>query len=569
MLLLLLAAHAALSQEARQPEETTSLSARSSVTAQNYMVVAAHPLATKAGKSVLANGGTAIDAAVTVQMILNLVEPQSSGIGGGAFALYWDAVSQSLTSWDGRETAPMAATPDYWLNSGGEPKGWSDAISGGRSVGVPGTLLLLEDMHKEFGRLNWATLLQPAISLAETGFPISPRMAASIAGSQKYGIDRFAPMRNYLFDETGSPLKAGRILKNQPFANILRRLAGEGSSPFYHGDIADDIIKTTRTEQNTGILTNQDFTDYRVIKRQPICTNYRGFDICGMGPPSSGGLTVGQILKLLEPFDISGGPNAANYHLFAEASKLAFADRNLYMADPEFVDMPTKGLINQAYLKSRSRLINPELASGKAVAGNPPWDETRLYAPDESIDRPGTSHFSIADQYGNMISMTTTIETGFGSRLMTHGFILNNELTDFSRAPSRNGNPIANRVEGGKRPRSSMAPTIVLKDGKPLLLTGSPGGSRIISYVAQSLIAILDWGMDPQQAVDLGHVVNRNGATDLEEDSDAASYAASLQSLGHETKIRNLNSGLHVILIDDGKLIGAADKRREGLVLGD
>lgn len=559
----------ATAQEAQQPEETTALAVRTSVTANRYMVATANPLAAGVGRKVLADGGSAMDAAVAIQMMLNLVEPQSSGIGGGAFALYWDAKNHSLSSWDGRETAPLAATPDYWLDDDGKPVGWFAAVVGGRSVGVPGTLKLLEEMHREFGRKDWASLLQPTIDLAGAGFAVSPRMAASIAGSQKFGIDKFAPMRGYLFDPDGQPLRAGQILKNQPFADVLRRIAREGSRAFYRGEIAQDIIHTTRTDTNTGILTMLDFATYRVKQRPPVCVSYRGYDVCGMGPPSSGGLTVAQILKLLEPFDLGTGASAHAYHLFTEASKLAFADRGQYMADSDFVDMPTKGLLNAAYLKSRAKLIDPGRAMKRARAGQPPWDETRLYAPDLQADLPGTSHFVVVDSDGNMISMTTTIETGFGSRLMSHGFILNNELTDFSRAPARGGNPIANRVEGGKRPRSSMAPTIVFKDGQPILLTGSPGGSRIISYVAQSIVAILDWRMDPQAAIDLGHVVNRNGATDLEEGSDAAPLAAALQSLGHETKIRNLNSGLHVILIKDGVLIGAADKRREGVVLGE
>lgn len=559
----------AAAQEVQQPEETTALIARTSVTASSFMVVAAHPLAAEVGRKILADGGSAMDAAVAVQMMLNLVEPQSSGIGGGAFALYWNATTQQLSSWDGRETAPLAATPDYWLDDNGDAVGWFDAVVGGRSVGVPGTLKLLEDMHARFGRKNWASLLQPTIDMAESGFAVSPRMAASIAGSQKYSIDKFAPMRGYLFDAHGLPLQPGHILQNQPFADVLRRIAHEGSRPFYHGYIAQDIIRATRTDTNTGMLKMLDFATYQVKQRPPVCVNYRGFDICGMGPPSSGGLTVGQILKLLEPQDMSGGPSSQAYHLFAEASKLAFADRGLYMADADFVKMPTKGLLDAAYLKARASLINPARAMEKAAPGTPPWDETKLFAPDIQPDLPGTSHFVIADHFGNMISMTTTIETGFGSRLMVHGFILNNELTDFSRTPTRNGRPIANRLQGGKRPRSSMAPTIVLKDGKPVLLTGSPGGSRIIAYVAQSIIAILDWQLDPQIAVDLGHVVNRNGTTDLEEGSGAANLAPEMTALGHEVKIRNLNSGLHVILIKDGVLIGAADKRREGLALGD
>jgi len=565
----LLWATALQAQEVKQPEETLFISKNTSVQSSGFMVAAAHPAAARAGRDILAAGGSAADAAVAVQFMLNLVEPQSSGIGGGAFALYWDASDNRLSSWDGRETAPRAATPDYWIGPDGQPVGWFRAVVGGRSVGVPGTLLLLDNLQAKFGLLKWADLLAPTIDAAEKGFMVSPRMAGSIAGAKNYGLTNYAAARTYFFDEDGAPLPTGHLLKNPKFAALLRRIARERSTPFYHGDIARDIVAATRTPTNPGILTAQDFADYRVISRAPVCADYRGYNVCGMGPPSSGGLTVGQTLKLLERFDIAAmGPTASAYHLFAEASKLAFADRNLYMADSDFVDMPSKGLLDGDYLRARAALIDPAKAMGKADAGNPPWDETRLFAPQQQVERAGTSHFVIVDQFGDMISMTTTIETGFGSRVMSHGFILNNELTDFSRTPQIDGLDVANRVEGGKRPRSSMAPTIVLKDGAPVLLIGSPGGSRIISYVAQAIIAILDWNMDPQMALDLGHVVNRNGATDLEEDTDAAGLAPVLQALGHDTKIRNMNSGLHAIVIRGDQLIGAADKRREGVVLG-
>ncbi len=553
-------------QETRQPEETTAIAIRTSVTAQDYMVVAAHPLAAEVGRNVLANGGTAADAAVAIQMMLNLVEPQSSGIGGGAFALYWDASTQALSSWDGRETAPLAATPDYWIRPDGRPLSWPKAVVGGRAVGVPGTLKLLEVLHAKFGSQGWADLLAPTIATAEQGFAISPRMAASIKGAAEFDLTKYDTSRGYFFDESGAPLAEGSRLRNPKFADTLRALAAQGSGYFYDGPLTDAMLAITRTPDNTGILTRQDFAAYKVIERQPVCALYRVFEVCGMGPPSSGGLTVGQILSLLERFDLAQlGPTPNAFHLIAEASKLSFADRGLYMADSDFVAMP-KGLLNRAYLSNRAQLIDPAKAMDRAVAGSPPWDEAQLWAPDTQPEQKGTSHFVVVDAAGNMISMTTTIETGFGSRLMVGGFLLNNELTDFSRAPMRDGKPIANRVEGGKRPRSSMAPTIVLKDGKPVLLTGSPGGSRIIGYVAQSIIAMLDWQMDPQIAVDLGHVVNRNGATDVEEGSE--DLAAGLTALGHKVKIRNMNSGLHVIKIDADKLIGAADKRREGVALG-
>ncbi|QHQ36045.1 gamma-glutamyltransferase [Algicella marina] len=557
----------ALAQEAQQPEETVAVAVKESVVAEKFMVAAANPLAAEAGREILARGGSAADALVAVQLVLNLVEPQSSGIGGGAFALYWDAEA-GLASWDGREKAPMAADESYWLGADGAPVGWWDAVVGGRSVGVPGTLRLLETLHAEHGRLEWGELFQPAIRLAETGFAISPRMAASIASAQEQQLDLFPVAREYFFEADGSPKAEGTILKNPEFAATLKLLAAEGSAPFYEGEIADDIVAAVKTNVNPGILTMEDLAAYEVVEREPVCMAYRTYEVCGMGPPSSGALTVGQILGQLNAFEIGNAPSAEAWHLYIEAAKNAYADRGLYMADSDFVDMP-EGLLDDDYLASRAALIDPDAAMESASPGEPPWEETRLWAPDRQVERPGTSHISIVDGFGDMLSITTTIETGFGSRVMVRGFLLNNELTDFSRAPEEDGKPIANRVEGGKRPRSSMAPTIVLEDGAPVLLIGSPGGSRIINYVAGALVRILDWGMDPQEALNAGHVVNRNGATDLEEGTEAAELASALEALGHEVNIANLNSGLHAILLEGGKLIGAADPRREGVAVGE
>ena len=344
------------------------------------------------------------------------------------------------------------------------------------------------------------------------------------------------------------------------------------STHFYEGEIAADIVAAVRaTTDNPGVMTLQDLADYRIEERDPVCLTYRVYRVCGMGPPSSGGLTVGQMLGILGHFDLPGigpGPDAA--HLLAEAGKLAFADRALYMADSDFVRMPTEGLLDPAYLMLRAQGIGRDDAMEKAKPGNPPWKDAVLRSPDSSRDRPGTSHVVIRDRYGNAVSMTTSIETGFGSRVMVRGFLLNNELTDFSRAPEVDGRPVANRVEGGKRPRSSMAPTVVFgPDGEPFLLIGSPGGSRIINYVAQTIVGVLDWKMDIQDAISSGHVANRNGATDLEKGTEAEAYAGPLESMGHEVQVRDMNSGLHGIVIEPGRLTGGADPRREGIVLGD
>ncbi len=556
-----------------QPEEATGRSERELVTAQQFMVAAANPLAVEAGYEVLKSGGTAVDAMIATQLVLNLVEPQSSGIGGGAFLLYYDAEAGSVTVYDGRETAPMAADGSLFLGEDGEPLGFWDAVVGGRSVGTPGTLRLLEAAHRDHGALPWKGLFQAAIDHAEEGFEVSPRLAGLLQGSRAERLQTYDTAREYFFPG-GEALKAGDTLRNPEFAETLRLIAETGSGIFYSGEIARDIVAAVRNaEGNPGLLSQGDMESYNVIRREPVCVTYRGNDVCGMGPPSSGALTVGQILGILGHFDLpSMGPDSAEaWHLFAEASKLAYADRALYMADSDFVRVPTAGLVDRAYLTVRAQLIDRTVAmETPAPAGNPPWRETMLWSPDTSLELPGTSHISIVDAEGNAVSLTTTIESGFGSNLMVRGFLLNNELTDFSFRPEADGRPIANRVEPGKRPRSSMAPTLVFDvDGELLMVVGSPGGSRIIEYVAKTLVATLDWGMDPQAAIDLGHVVNRNGATDLEAGTAAEGLQAALEARGHTINVRDLNSGLHAIMVTDEGLIGGADPRREGIALGD
>lgn len=555
-----------------QPESTTALAERASVEAAEFMVAAAHPLAAQAGYDVLAAGGSAADAAVAVQLMLNLVEPQSSGLGGGAFLLYWDASAQALTSFDARETAPASAGPDYWLTPDGAATGFWEAVVGGRSVGVPGVPKLLETLHARHGRLPWAELFQPTIDLAEAGFPVSARLAAAIAENAPKGLDAFPEARGYFFAPDGGPLAEGARRDNPDLARTLRLFAAEGARPFYEGAIAGDIVAAVRTDANPGELTLEDLSSYRVIERAPVCLDYRAWEICGMGPPSSGGLTVGQILGMLAAFDLGApGSNFDPDHLFLEASKLAFADRGLYMADADFIEMPTAGLLDPAYLATRAAQIDPGRSMDAASPGEPPWKEGQLYAPDQDRPEHGTSHFVIVDRHGDMVSATTSIETGFGSRVMTGGFLLNNQLTDFAFVPEEGGKPVANRVEGGKRPRSSMSPTFVFEDGAPILLIGSPGGARIIPYVARSLVGILDFGLDPQAAIDRPHLASQGAGpgVDVEEGLGAADAIAALAALGHQAEAANLNSGLHAITIDGGVLRGGADKRREGLVLGE
>lgn len=557
-----------------QPEEGYGWEDKDSVTGRNFMVSAAHPLAVQAGYDVLESGGTAADAMIAVQLMLNLVEPTSSGIGGGAFLLYWDAASKELLTLDARETAPAAATPERFLEADGTKMSFGKAISGGQSVGVPGVVRLMEVAHTLFGRKPWAELFESTIQASEDGFEVSPRLARSIASAQqsKRYLDVFPAAKAYFFNQDGSPLKAGTLLKNPELANTLRIISEKGADAFYTGEIAEDIVASVNQTSNIqNNITIEDLQNYRVKLRSPVCTPYRGYDVCGMGPPTSGGLTVGQILGILNHFDVRDmGWNAEFVHLYAEAAKLAYADRGLYMADSDFVPVPTQGLLDPAYLASRAGSISTEKASDKQTAGTPPGLQAFEFSPANNPGRPGTSHFSIRDQYGNALSMTTTIETAFGSRVMVRGFLLNNELTDFDRQPQVDGRLVANRVEGGKRPRSSMSPTIVFKDDEPYLLIGSPGGSRIINYVAKTLVAILDWDMDPQDAIETGHFLHRNGQTlDLEKNTSAAAFQQALEDKGHTVEVRDLNSGLHAVLIKDGQLIGAADPRREGVAMGD
>ncbi len=541
------------------------------VSAEDWMVAAANPLAVEAGAAVLADGGTAADAMVAVQAVLGLVEPQSSGLGGGAFLVWYDATTGEITTLDGRETAPLAATPTLFQDENGERLGFFDAVVGGLSVGTPGTPKLMEDTHRRWGQSNWAGLFNEAISLAENGFAVSPRMAGAIANDSER-LQRFPATAAYFFPG-GNALQAGDTLINTDYADTLRQIATHGTDAFYTGPIAEDIVATVRNaEGNPGVLSTLDLALYHVVERAPVCVAYQVYDVCGMGPPSSGALTVGQILGIVNNFDISDPSDSNTWRLIGDASRLAFADRGRYMADSDFVPMPTQGLVDPAYLEERAGLIEGDRIDGfvalpEVAPGNPTWDHAQLWGDDVSIEFPSTSHISIVDTYGNALSMTTTIENGFGSRLFVRGFLLNNELTDFSFATHSDGYPIANRVEPGKRPRSSMSPTIVTQDGEPVLVIGSPGGSRIIGYVAQAIIAHLEWGMDVQQAVAMPHLVNRFGTYDVEEGSDAVSFEATLTELGYEVNIRGLNSGLHAIAIGE-TLEGGADPRREGIALG-
>ncbi len=541
-------------------------------TSARYMVAAADPRAVEAGLAILQNGGSAVDAAITVQLVLNLVEPQSSGIGGGAFMLHYDAASQKVNAYDGRETAPDSATEDLFLTADGQPMQFFDAVVGGRAVGTPGVVAMMALAHSKHGKLPWNELFDPAIELANDGFTVSERLAAMVSSRFGKYLDTFSSTRDYFFPN-GKAIKEGQILKNPAFAKTLSTIAEHGPKALYRGKLATAIVDSVQNAPHAnGLLSLSDLDGYAAKTREPVCYPYRNYRICGMGPPSSGALTTGQILGIVETFDLPllGAHSATAWHLITEASKLAFADRNQFIADTDFIDTNLDWLLDRDYLRARAELIKPHEALKTPVsAGGPCTVTPQGCVPDQAEKRSGTSHISIIDGDGNAVSMTTTIEGPFGSFLMVGGFLLNNQLTDFSFVPRRNGVAVANRVEPGKRPRSSTSPTLVFdSDGALRLVIGSPGGSRIIGYVAKTLIAVLDWGLDVQSAIDLGNIVNRNAVTEIEQNTPMELLQPELEQLGHEVKIRKLTSGLHGIEIVNGVITGGADPRREGIALG-
>jgi gamma-glutamyltranspeptidase/glutathione hydrolase len=547
--------------------------------AATQLVVSANPYASEAGRRILRAGGSAVDAAIAVQLVLSLVEPQSSGVGGGAFMLVYDASSPGaageITAYEGRETAPAAATPDMFLNANGRAESFSNVGVGGLSVGVPGAMLMLESAHKEHGRLPWADLFAPAIELAENGFEVSPRLFGLLNGFKRFA--RGDDFRRYFYDAAGEPRPVGSKLANPEYAAALRQLAAQGAAVMYTGELAAAIAaKVQNNNVRPGRMTVEDLASYRPHVSAPLCTAYRQWRVCGPQLPSSGGVTTQQVLGMLsnvELPDLHADPVHA-IHVFAEANRLAFADRNLYLGDPSFDQAPETALLDRQYLRSRAALIDPAKALPVVEPGDPlpaaAWD----YAPGSGEERPSTSHFSIVDRFGDAVAMTTSVQGAFGSQLMVGGFILNNELTDFAYVPEEDGRPVANRIEGGKRPLSSMAPTMVIDDrGRLRLLVGSPGGKRISGFVAQAVIGALDWKLDAQQAVAAPHFLAEEGPIELEEGTSITSRAAALKALGHTVAVQNLNSGLHAIAIDytsDGKvLLGGVDPRREGTALGD
>jgi gamma-glutamyltranspeptidase/glutathione hydrolase len=559
---------APVQQETREPEAATGLTQQQLIRSKHAMVAAAHPLAVAAGQRVLAKGGSAIDAAIATQLMLGLVEPQSSGIGGGAFILHWHKAGQRLTSFDGRETAPASAT-DQLFTENGKTLDWRLAYVGGKSVGVPGVLKALALAHQQYGRLPWQALFDDAITAAEQGFNVSPRMAHHLTMGWNEGVKTLAPAKDYFYPE-GQALAAEQQITNPEYATLLRTIAKEGVSAFYQGANAEALVNTVRqAATNPGLLSLDDLANYQAIEREVLCQAYRQYQVCGMAPPSSGGIAVLQMLGILSAFELAKlAPNSVEaVHLLSQAARLAFADRERYLADTEFSPVPVAGMLDSNYLAARAALISPQRNLSVVSAGQP--EGAMPLADQAAIEFENTSHLSVVDQYGNAVSMTTSIENVFGSGLMVNGYLLNNQLTDFSLSASVEGKLVANRVEGSKRPRSSMAPMMVFDNNNNLkLLTGSPGGSRIINYVVQNLVAVLDWQLNLEQAVNLPRFTHRNDYLALEAGTPLTALKPVLEAMGYQVRIQDLNSGIHAIEVKANMLEGVADPRREGTAAG-
>lgn len=547
-----------------------------------WFVSAANPYAVEAGAEILRRGGSAVDAAIAVEAVLGLVEPQSSGLGGGAFMLHYDPAARDLVTYDGREVAPMSAKPDRFLDEKGEPIPFYDAVAGGLSVGVPGMVAMLDLAHKEHGALPWADVLAPAQKLAEEGFEVSPRLNGLLTRIPR--LKQLPVAAGYFYDDEAKPWPVGHVLKNLAYAATLQTLRDEGAGAFYKGPIAEAIVDAVNTAPNPGGMTLDDIENYEPIKRAPVCGPYRDYRICSMAPPSSGGVTLLQILSLLEPFDMenAGAGSTEALHLLFEASRLAYADRAQYLADQDQTaaeggltsEALIAGLLNPLYLEARANLISKDTRLDDVSSGDPseyPFDEAsppgswKSLGLDASPEPPSTSHFVIVDGKGRVVSMTATVEFAFGSHLMAGGMVLNNQLTDFSFLPVRDGKPVANAVGPKKRPRSSMSPVVVFdEDGDIWAALGSPGGPAIIGYVAKTLIAMIDWGMGIQEAVDVPNAVYPRGSAILETDGYDPQIIAALEAMGHEITQRDLTSGLHGFVKTSDGLDGAADPRREG-----
>lgn len=540
---------------------------------RKYAIVTSQSLSTDAGLEMLRKGGNAVDAAIAAQLVMGLVEPQSSGIGGGAFIVYFDAKTKRLETYDGREIAPKSVSPNLFIGADGKPLGFVEAMVGGRSVGVPGAIAVLWRAHKDHGRLKWAELFEPAIALAEKGFPVSARLGAAVARDPALG---WVPESAAYFLPNGKPVATGATLVNKAYADTLRTIAAKGRDGFYRGPIAEAIATAvTNAPRGAVAMTTADIAGYQPVKRQAVCGLYRTYKVCGMGPPSSGAVTSLQILEMLQRFDIATmkPASAEAIHLFTEAQRLAFADRAAYLGDPKFVSVPLPGMLNPAYLKGRAKLLSlANVMDRTAIAPGKPKgaDLTlrRLRVPDHS--RPSTAHLSVIDGRGNALAMTTTVEGAFGSHLMAAGFILNNQLTDFAFEPKADNRRFANAPDAGKRPLSSMSPTIVFDaKGRVFAVLGSPGSWRIIPYVTKTLIGLIDWKMSMADAIALPNTTSRSGPTELEAGRDMDATAEALRAMGHEVTLPTQDSGINGIRVTRDGFDAAADPRREGTAAGD
>lgn len=556
------------SDEARDGAQSAASSAGSQARERRAVVVAAHPLASEAGAEMLRRGGSAVDAAIAAQAVLTLVEPQSSGLGGGAFMLHHDGRDGVLTAYDGRETAPAGATPDLFLREDGEEMDLLDAVVGGHSVGVPGVVAMLGEAHARHGKLPWATLFEPAIRLSEEGFPVSERLAAMIRGLTGRGrLDGVPATAAYFYDEDGSPLKEGTVLRNPELAQSLRLIAEGGPRAFYEGPIAEAIVTAvTQTTFFPSAMTLEDLATYEPRVLEAVCAPFAGARVCTMPPPSSGVILL-ELLGVLDRTNVSaeGAWTEVSARLFAEASRLAYADQDRHMADGVQVAVPVAGLVNPAYHDARAALIDGDGVMDVVPAGEP--DAFGDFAPDRGPKAPSTSHMTITDPQGNVLTMTTTVEFPFGSHLMAGGFILNNQLTDFAFTPEVGGLPVANAVAPGKRPRSSMTPAIVYDDdGAVIAALGSPGGTGIIAYVAKTILAHVGWGLDIDAAVETPNLVARRGRIWLERGRFETTLQEALREDGYGARLgeRGLTSGVNAISLKGGEVVGAADPRREG-----
>ena len=550
------------------PEQSTGIKEKKVVFAKEQMVASANRYISQAGATILNQGGNAVDAAIASAIMVTLVEPQSAGIGGGGFILYFDKKQQILTSFDGRETAPQAATETLFIDSSGRPLSYPDAVNNGRSVGVPGLLRALELMHQKYGKLPWQDLFAPTIELAERGFEVSSRLSQLVQKDPFLAYSENA--KKYFYSSSGTPIQTGQILINLPLANTLKNIARSGARVFYEGQMAKEIALAVGRHPRPGILNEDDLKNYQAVERDVICGPYRAFKVCGISPPSSGGITLLQILGILESFPMTtySPTSYQGIHYFSEAGRLAYADRDIYIADPSFGKVPVKELLAPSYLAQRAKLIRSDISMKQASAGEFVTKQSKLGI-DQSAEIPSTSHLSIVDRQGNAVSMTLSVAAAFGSRIMVDGFFLNNEMTDFSFISEQNGLKIFNRVEPGKRPRSAMAPVMIFDQHDQLkMVVGSAGGPAIINYVAKTIMGVIDWGLNIQEAIALPNIGSRNIETDLEISTLSLGTINQLKSMGHPIKEWEMNSGTQGIWIDHRGLWGGVDPRREGVVVG-